>query len=602
MNVAVVMLASLAILALAYRIYGRFVGRQLGIDPSRPTPAHTVNDGVDYVPTKPVVLFGHHFASIAAAGPIIGPTLAVFYGYLPVWLWIVLGVIFIGAVHDFTALFVSVRQGGKSVAEVARTSLGTTGFVLYVLFAILLCILVSAAFLGIAADALTSHYSLKDLDLAAGQTVFRTIEFNGEAHALTGGIATTSVIVITLAAPLIGWLLYRRNMGVWKVSLLSVGICLLSFVLGFLWPVTLDPTSHATVQTILVVLCVYCFLAAWVPVWIILQPRDFVNVHVLYAGIAAMVAGLIGCGLRGVTIAAPAWNVNPESVKALGMAWPFLFVTIACGACSGAHGLICGGTSCKQLDNEKHAPVIGYGAMLLEALLGICVLLMIVGPLGFAQYREIVWPATGKGSAVRGFALSVGITLETGLWLPREYGTIFGIVLLEGFVLTTTDTVLRLVRYLFEELWQVLLKTPPALLRSKAFNSLLAIGLTAALAFTNGYTAIWPVFGSANQLLAALTLIAATAWLVHRAKKAWFVALPAVFMAVTTIASLVQLLPRYAASPRLGQRITLLTADLVLLALATGVVVLAIYQVGSLLRARRTQKAPVTETIEHDAS
>lgn len=594
MNVAVVMVVSLAILAVAYRVYGRFVARQLGIDPARPTPAHTVNDGVDYVPTKPVVLFGHHFASIAAAGPIIGPTLAVFYGYLPAWLWIICGVILIGAVHDFTALFVSVRQGGKSVAEVARTSLGTTGFVLYVVFAIILCVLVAAAFLGIAAEALTSHYSLKDLDLAAGQTIFRTIEFKGETQALTGGIATTSVIVITLSAPLVGWLLYRRGMSAWKGSLLATGLCALSFVVGFVWPVTLDPTSHTTVQAILTVLCVYCFVAAWVPVWIVLQPRDFVNVHVLYAGIAAMVVGLIACGLRGVTIAAPAWNVNAESVKALGMAWPFLFVTIACGACSGAHGLICGGTTCKQLDNEKHAPAIGYGAMLLEALLGICVLLMIIGPLGFAQYRDIVWPAVGQGSAVRGFALSVGVTLETGLWLPREYGTIFGIVLLEGFVLTTTDTVLRLVRYLFQELWDVLLKTPPAWLRSPVFNSLLAIGLTAGLAFTNGYTAIWPVFGAANQLLAALTLIAASAWLVHRAKRAWFVAIPAVFMTVTTMASLWLLLDRYQAMPQASQRVPLLVADVVLLALALGVVVLALMQVRQILRGRA---APVTETV-----
>ena len=578
-NIAVIMMLSLVLLALAYRFYGRFVARHLGIDPNQKTPAHTINDGVDYVPTKPLVLSGHHYASIAVAGPIIGPTLAVFYGYLPCWLWLVLGVALIGAVHDFTALFVSVRQGGKSVAEVARVSLGTAGFVLYILFAILLCILLAAAFLGIAADALTSHYSLTDLGLAADQTGFRTINFNGATHALTGGIATTSVIVITLGAPLMGWLLYRRGMSAWKGSIVAASICALSFVLGFLLPVTLNPSSHSTSQWILIALCVYCFLAAWVPVWIILQPRDFVNVHVLYAGLAAMVLGLIGCGLHGVTIAAPAWNINADSVKALGMAWPFLFVTIACGACSGAHGLICGGTTCKQLDNEKHAPAIGYGGMLMESLLGICVILMIIGPLGFAQYTDIVWPAEGKGSAVRGFALSVGVTLEKGFGLPREFGTIFGIVLLEGLVLTTTDTVLRLTRYLFEELWAVLLHPVPALLQSRVFNALLAIAITAALTFTNGYAVIWPVFGAANQLLAALTLIAAAAWLIHRGKKVWYVALPGAFMAATTIASLVQLLPRYAARAKLSERIPLVATDLVLLVLAVGVVALAAWQI-----------------------
>jgi carbon starvation protein len=590
-NIGMLMMLSLVLLALAYRFYGRFVARYLGIEPARTTPAHTINDGVDYVPTKPLVLFGHHFASIAAAGPIIGPTLAVFYGYLPCWLWLVLGVALIGAVHDFTALFVSVRQGGKSVAEVARVSLGKLGFVLYVLFATLLCILLAAAFLGIAADALTSHYSLSDLGLAANQTHFRTIEFKGATHALTGGIATTSVIVITLGAPLMGWLLYRRGLSAWKGSVVAATICLLSFVVGFIWPVTLDPTSRTVVQGILAVLCAYCFLAAWVPVWIVLQPRDFVNVHVLYAGLAAMVLGLIGCGLHGVTVSAPAWHINQDSVKALGMAWPFLFVTIACGACSGAHGLICGGTTCKQLDNERHAAAIGYGGMLMESLLGICVVLMIIGPLGFAQYHNIVWPASGSGSAVRGFALSVGATFEKGLSLPREYGTIFGIVLLEGFVLTTTDTVLRLLRYLFEELWAVLLPSPPALLRSRMFNALLAIGLTAALAFTNGYTIIWPVFGAANQLLAALTLIAAAAWLVHRAKRAWVVALPAAFMAATTIASLLQLLPRYSARPKLSERIPLLATDFLLLALAFGVVVLAFWQVRRVLAHRHRHAA-----------
>ncbi|MBI1924397.1 carbon starvation protein A, partial [Candidatus Poribacteria bacterium] len=426
MNVGLVMLVSLGILALGYKIYARIVSRWLGIDPNRPTPATEINDGIDYVPTKPLVLFGHHYASIAAAGPIIGPTMAVLYGFLPAGLWMIVGVIFIGAVHDFTALFLSVRQGGKSVAEVARSTLGPFGFILYVAFALLLCLLVSAAFLGIAVEALTSHYALSDLKLPAEQTIFRTIQIQGETHALTGGIATVSVIVITLGAPLIGWLLYRRKLSAWKGSLLAVLICVISFWLGFQYQLHLDPSSTIlaiggfqlnTAQLVLSLLLIYCFLAAWLPVWLVLQPRDFVNVHVLYLGLASMVVGLIACGfLKGVTISAPAINIADASMRPqLGMMWPFLFVTIACGACSGAHGLICGGTSCKQLANEKHAPVIGYGAMLLETVLGLCVALMIVGPMGFAQYKAIVWPASGKVFAVKGFALAVGQTLNVGL-------------------------------------------------------------------------------------------------------------------------------------------------------------------------------------------
>jgi carbon starvation protein len=607
MNVGLVMLVSLGLLALSYRFYARRVAQWLGVDPSRKTPAHEVNDGVDYVPTKPLVLFGHHYASIAAAGPIIGPTLAALYGIVPVWLWIVLGVIFIGAVHDFTALFVSLRQGGKSVAEVARTALGPFGFVLYVAFAILLCLLVSAAFLNIAVEALTSHYPLSALNLQPTQTVFRTIEVpttvNGqqvlETHALTGGIATVSVIVITLGAPLIGWLLYRRGASAWVASVVAIILCAFSFVIGFAYQLRIDPSavvltagglSLTTAHVVLLILLAYCFVAGWVPVWLVLQPRDFVNVHVLFFGLATMTLGLLACGIQGVTINAPPANLAEGGAK-LGMLWPFLFVTIACGACSGAHGLICGGTTCKQLDNEKNAPAIGYGAMLLEAVLGLCVALMIVGPMGFEQYRSVVWPAGDNASAfaVKGFALAVGMTLNTGFGMPIYYGTIFGIILLEGFVLTTTDTIIRLCRYLLEELWFTAFKSVPAWLSYRVVNTGIVILIVAWLAFSNSYGVIWPIFGAANQLLAALTLVAATAWLLQKAKKAWFVAIPALFMATTTIVSLILLFQRYVT----GGKWTLTVVDALLIAMAAGVVVMTIRRISQLNREIRTGKYAV---------
>lgn len=585
MNVGLALVLSVAALLAAYFVYGRLVGRWLGVDPGRPTPASTVNDGQDYVPTKPVVLFGHHFASIAAAGPIVGPTLAVLYGFLPAWLWILVGVIFIGAVHDFAALFLAVREGGRSVAEVARTTLGTGGFVLYVLFALLLCFLVSAAFLWLAVEALTSHYALADLDLAPDQTIFGTMEVKRgdvvETHALTGGIATVSVIVITLAAPLVGWLLYKKGLSSWKGSLLAIVVCGLSLWLGFENQLRLDPGAEvflglSLAQVVLGILLAYCFAAASFPVWLVLQPRDFVNVHLLYVGLAAMVLGILACGFQGVTISAPAADLEAGAAR-MGMVWPFLFVTIACGACSGAHGLVCGGTTCKQLANERHAPAIGYGAMLLEALLGLCVIFMIVGPMGFDQYRAIVWPAGVKGNfAVRGFALAVGRTLNMGFGLPIHHGTIFGVILLEGFVLTTVDTIVRLSRYLLEELWRVVLARPPAWLLHRGTNTFLAIAVIALLAYTNGYGPIWPVFGAANQLLAALTLVAAAVWLVRRSRKKWFVVLPAVFMTATTVTSLVLLVGRHLLPDDPGQRNwTLSIADGVLLALAAGVLFLA---------------------------
>jgi carbon starvation protein len=280
-------------------------------------------------------------------------------------------------------------------------------------------------------------------------------------------------------------------------------------------------------------------------------------------------------GFQGFTTDAPAFNITSDTASALGGVWPFLFVTIACGACSGAHCLIASGTTSKQLSNEKHAPMIGYGGMLLEAVLGILVTLCIIGGLGFTEYRSIVWPQNAEGLFVAGnaplaFALGVGKTVANGLGIPIIYGTIFGILILEGFVITTIDTIIRLERYLLEELWATLFTNVPALLKSKMFNSLLAVGFMIGLGFSNAYQAIWPIFGTANQLLAALALIAVTAWLVQKSRKAYVTAIPAGFMVVTTIVSLVQLLDRYVSRGNW----TLAVADVLLLILAIGVVIM----------------------------
>ncbi len=562
MNIGIIMLLSVVVLLTGYRLYGRYVAKLAGIDETIPTPAVRVNDGVDYVPAKAPVLFGHHFASIAAAGPIVGPTLAIMYGFVPTWLWIILGVIFIGAVHDFMSLFVSMREGGRSIAEVARRTLGRTGFIFFVSFAILLCLLVSAAFLQLTAISLTSLYPVSGLGLPPEQTLIKTVVQDGQSFARIGGIASTSAVIITLLAPLVGYLFYKRNARVWLMSLLALGLCTGSVVIGMEYPITLEPTVW------MAIICFYSLAASWVPVWVILQPRDFVNVHLLYIGLLAMVVGVIGSGIAGVTIDAPAFNLSAESINALGWAWPFLFVTIACGACSGAHSLIASGTTSKQIASEAHAPLIGYGGMLLEALLGICVTLVIVGGLGFAEYKTIVWK---EGNAPLAFALGVGKTLDH-VGLPTVFGTVFGILMLEGFLVTTVDTIIRLTRYLFEELWAALMSNVPALLRNRFVNTSLAIVLIAGLAFSNGYKAIWPIFGSANQLLAALTLVAVTAWLLQKARQVWFAALPATFMVITTLASLVLLLKRYVEDSNWVLSIT----NVLLLFLALGVVVMTV--------------------------
>jgi len=471
-------------------------------------------------------------------------------------------------VLDRVADPVSAREGGKSIAEIARKTLGNAGFVFFVSFALLLGVLVTAAFLQLAAVALTSTYSLEGLHLPPEQAFIRTEIIGGEHYAKLGGIASMSVVIITLFAPLVGFLLYRKKLNVPVMSLVAMGIALLSVVIGFEVPITLGP------MTWMAILSVYMVVAAWVPVWMVLQPRDFVNVHFLYIGLAGMMVGIIASGLRGVSIDAPLFNVSFESIQAMGYVWPFLFVTIACGACSGAHCLIASGTSSKQLLSEKDAVFVGYGAMLFEAVLGICVTLVIVAGLGFSEYSSIVWPQDAQGHFLAGnaplaFSLGVGKTLFKGVGLPVIYGTIFGILILEGFVITTIDTLIRLERYLFEELWGVLFRDRvPALLRNKFFNSAMGVVLMMALGFTNAYQVIWPIFGSANQLLAALALIAVTAWLVQKAQKVWFVAIPAVFMVVTTVASLILLLPRYLGTGNW----TLTVTDILLLVLSLGVV------------------------------
>lgn len=567
MNIALAMLISLLTLGLAYRFYGKWVAGRLGVDPYRATPAHTRQDGVDYIPARKSVLLGHHFASIAAAGPIVGPTLALIYGYLPTWLWILLGVTFIGAVHDFSSLFVSVRENGKSIAEIARRTLGKSGFVFFIVFAIVLCILVCAAFLQLTAVSLTSVYPIASLGLQPDQSLLKTVEQDGVLKGVIGGIASTSVIVMTIFAPGIGFLLYKRQMETKRVYVVAALVCVLSVAVGFYFPVTLG------IQVWMIIVCLYCLVAAWIPVWLVLQPRDFTNVQLLYVGIVVMVVGILGSGFAGVTVDAPSVNISAETFSALGLMWPFLFVTIACGSVSGAHALIATGTTSKQLSNEADALSIGYGGMLMEALLGICVTLIVLGGLGFTEYSHMVWPHDEFGNLKNGnaplaFAIGVGKTLFNGLGISTVYGTVFGILLLEGFLVTTIDTIVRLTRYLFEELWVTLIDAPPPMLKSKLFNTLIPVCAMAYLGFTNAYASIWPIFGSANQLLAALTLTAVTAWLVQKARSFWFAAIPAMFMCITTITSLSILLDRY-----IGERNWALTlTDLLLLILTAGVI------------------------------
>jgi len=585
MNVAVVLLISLPVFYVAYRFYAGFISSAIGLRPENKGPSELAPDGRDYVPTKKAVLFAHHFASIAGAGPIIGPTIALLYGYLPLWLWIVVGGIFFGAVHDFTTLFVSVREGGKSMAEVANRTLGKTGFLLFIAFTIVMLVLVTSAFLGLTAKALTSLTPLSDLGLDASQKILKTVNDGGVLKGRIGGIASTSVIVMTALAPLIGFLLYRRKVNSLIMSAIGFFVAAAAILLGFVFPVTLDPRLW------MIVLSLYSLLAAGLPVWIVLQPRDFTNVHILYVGIFALTGGLLIAGAKGLTIQAPALNIAQASANpSLGALWPVLFITVACGAISGFHSLVSSGTSSKQIRREGDSRGVGFGSMLLESILAICVMLCVGAGLNFSRYTGLVFPAGEAASnPVLAFALGVGNILHLSVNVPKFLGAIFGILMIEGFIITSLDTAVRLNRYLFEELWTVIFHRPAKIFRSYLFNAGLAVALMLALGYNNAYLTIWPIFGTANQLLAALALIAVSVWLVSRKRRAWFAVWPAVFMLATTLVSLMLLL----FSKYIPQgNVPLIIADLLLLGLSVGVLAKA---VNVLLDRRRGKVVPRAE-------
>lgn len=568
MNAAVLLVVAAIFFVAAYLLYARFIAKLFEENDKIPTPACSMMDDCDYVPTKPIVLFGHHFASIAGGGPIIGPTTALLFGFLPVWLWAVLGTIFIGCVHDMTTLFASVREKGKSIAEIAKASLGNTGFFLFISFTILMLLMVTSAFLGLTATALTSVISLDVLKLSPDQTLVRTVVVNGVVKAQIGGIASSSVIFITLCAPILGFLVYKKQINVYLASIIAIFICVSSVIVGMNFPVTLEPNAW------MIILCFYTLMAAGIPVWIILQPRDFTNSFLLYAGVAALFIGGIIAGLKGVTFSAPAWNVAQGTSK-MGPIWPFLFITVACGAISGFHCLVAGGTSSKQISRETDIKKIAFGGMLLEGLLAIGVLIAVGCGIMFTDYVNIVFPTAegAKSNPILAFAVGAGGLLNIAFGVSPLYGTIFGILLVEGFVVTTLDTAVRLNRYLFEELWQVMFRNVPKIMKSYIFNALLCVFLMYILAYKNAFLVIWPIFGSANQLLASLALIAVSVWLVNRKKTAWFTVLPAVFMMITTIYSLIILLfDKYL--PK--HNIMLSVVDILLIVFSTGVIFLSI--------------------------
>ena len=491
MSAVTLLVVALIAFLLAFKFYGTFLAKKFELDDSNPTPAHTMSDGVDYVPAKAPVLLGHHFASIAGAAPIIGPVAAAVFGWIPAFLWIVLGGIFFGAVHDFSALVASVRHKGKSIGAVIQSTIGIKGKMLFSIFAWLTVVLIMAAFINVVAN------------------TFVAVPQAG----------TASLLFIVIAV-LYGFLVFRNNFPVVASTIAGVALLVIAIWIGLLFPLVLTKTTW------IAILLVYIIAASVTPVWILLQPRDYLNSFLLYSLLGLAVIGIF---FYNPTINAPAFVFSTK----LGWMFPILFVTIACGAISGFHSLVSSGTTAKQLDKESDAKVIGYGGMLIESTLSVVALITAIMVIDYAA-------ELGNGGAVAVFSRGVGAFLSS-LGIPATLGVTFASLVVSAFALTTLDTATRLGRYIFQELFE---KSEAAEGESKGLGSnmyvstLITVALAGWLAMTN-WAAIWPIFGSANQLLAALALLAVSVWLVKLGKDNRFVKYPMYFMFAVTLCSLV---------------------------------------------------------------
>lgn len=524
MNGVLVLVAGIAILVIAYLTYGKWLAKQWGVDPSRTTPSHTEEDGVDYVPAKAPVLMGHHFSSIAGAGPINGPIQAAVFGWVPVLLWVLIGGIFFGAVHDFGALFASIRHKGQSIGEVIASTMGSKAKKLFIIFSYLTLILVVAAFASIVANTFMATYT----------------ESGAVDYAASAANATTAMIslLFILIAIAFGFLVYRRNAGLAVSTVIGVVAIIICMVAGLNWhPIYLNNTTW------MVIVGIYILAASVAPVWILLQPRDYLSSFLLYFMMLVAVVGIIGCGLTGgAQMDIPAFTGFKDTVAptgaSLGYMFPALFVTIACGAISGFHSLVGSGTTAKQLNNEKDAQPIAYGGMLIECALAI-ISLCAVGYI-WANYAsgETVTPTVVFATGISKMLSSV-----PGLAGTEKIAYTLLVLTVSVFCLTSLDTATRLARYMFQEFWLEPGETYKdvtgykKLLTNPFVATLITVVLGIGLGLT-GYANIWPLFGAANQLLAALGLLAVATWLGKAGKNNKMFLFPMAFMLVVTITSL----------------------------------------------------------------
>lgn len=509
MNSLVILVIGIAVLFAGYVTYGSWIAKQWGVDPKKVTPAHTMTDGKDYVPAKAPVLLGHHFASIAGAGPINGPIQAAIFGWVPVLLWILIGGIFFGAVQDFSSLLASIRHQGKSIGHVIEVNVGAKAKKLFLIFSYLTLLLVVAAFASIVVN------------------TFVGFGADGALNTPNGRTATISMLFIVVSI-IFGAAVYRRNAPLGVATVAGVAGIIACIVIGYNAPVYLSSTVW------LGIVLAYIFIASVTPVWILLQPRDYLNSFLLYG---MMIAAVIGILFAHPAVALPAFNgFLAGGVKgyASGYLFPVLFITVACGAISGFHSLVGSGTTAKQLDKESDAKLIGYGGMLIECALAV-ISLICVGIL----YKDGALP-TGSPTAI--FATGIATMLNA---VSAPYDVAYSVIILSvsAFCLTSLDTATRLARYMFQEFFIAEGEDPASLTGYKKFfaNSYVATAITVAIGgamAVGGYAKIWPLFGAANQLLAALALLAVAAWLGNIGKNNKMFLFPMAFMLCATISSL----------------------------------------------------------------
>jgi len=530
----------------AYHTYGRWLAKRIfQLDPEAVVPSEQLRDDVDFVPTKKEVIFGHHFTSIAGTGPIVGPAIAVFWGWLPALLWVLLGSIFIGAVHDFGSLVVSLRNRGQTVGEVAGRLIAPRAKVLFLLVLFLALTIVLAIF-GLVIASIFKLYPESVL----------------------------SVWIEIPIAVLIGFWVYRRGGGLLVPSILALGLMYLAIYVGaYYFPIRLPEGLGNPVVVWTFILLIYCFVASVLPVWVLLQPRDYINSHQLVLALGLLLVGLFVAGWTGEAdlVASAPEVVSQSSLAEFGAPpiWPFLFITIACGAISGFHCLVASGTSSKQVANERDAQYVGYGAMLLEGGLAVVVILACCAGVGMGKFESqpneagistwvpvaaangeplvgrAAWDArydTSKSWSGFGLGAKVGAFVEgganflTSIGISLKFAIAIVAVLVASFAATTLDTATRLQRYVIQELASTFRVT---LLTNKYAATALAVVLGGAVAMLPGAKGpgtggllLWPLFGATNQLLAGLAFMVIVFYLWRRNKPIWFAVVPMVLMVV----------------------------------------------------------------------